>query len=67
MYGLTDCLSSTWEHMRSKQNESEVGQIQFPFFSFIEHIICKATFYSKPIEIGQLDPKIQAVEGLQEQ
>ena len=34
-----------------KQNESEVGQIQFWFFWLIVYIICKATFYNQPIEI----------------
>ena len=31
-----------------KQNESEVGQIQFLFFWFNVYIICKAPFYNRP-------------------
>ena len=27
-----------------KQNQSEVGQNQFPFFKLMVYIICKATF-----------------------
>ena len=40
-----------------KQNQSEVGQIQFSELHFAEN----------PIEIGQLVPKIWAVEGCQKQ
>ena len=40
------------------------------FFWLMVYIICKPTFYNRPWsadEIGQLIPKTQAVEGLQNQ
>ena len=41
-----------------KQNQSEVGQIQFSFFQLTVCTIFTASFAEKSIEIGQLVPKI---------
>ena len=38
-----------------KQNKSEVGQVQFLFFSWFVYIICKATFYNKPFWNWSID------------
>ena len=46
-----------------KQNESEVGQIQFSFFWLIVYIICKATLTTDPIEIGLLFQKYGQLKG----
>ena len=43
-----------------KQNVFTVYQIQFLFFRYI---ICKATFYNRPIEIGLLVPRYVQLKG----
>ena len=50
-----------------KQNQSEVGQIQFSFFLLTVCTIFTATFAENSIEIGKLFPEIQRVEGCQKQ
>ena len=51
-----------------KQNQSEVGQIQFSFFKLTVCTIFTANFSAEnPIKIGQLVPKIRAVEECQKQ
>ena len=50
-----------------KQNESEVGQIQFSFFWLIVYIIGKATFYSRRHWNWSIGSNNRAVEGLQKQ
>ena len=51
-----------------KQNQSEVGQIQFLFFLLTVYApFLQLHFAENPIEIGQLVPKIRPVEGCQKQ
>ena len=50
-----------------KQNESEVEHSTFLVFYIAELTIFNAVFTSKPVKIGLLVPKIQAVEGCAKQ